>query len=102
MAAGAAVGLWTVSAINDTPNNSSALADTLPAGNQPTLSGINGEDVTIAWPASTTVSGGHAVTGYTVNRFSTPTGGTPTAATGGCAGTITALACTEQTVSPGT
>jgi hypothetical protein len=78
-------------------------ADSLAAGNQPSLSGaINGQNVTIAWAANTTVTRHGVVTGYTINRYSTATGGSPVAATGGCVGTVTALSCTEQNVTPGT
>jgi len=78
-----------------------AAADSLPAGNQPSLVSINGEDVTISWTADTTVTGGQPVAGYTINRYRTPIGGTATAATGGCSGTVFAVACTEQNVTPG-
>ena len=98
----AALAYWTIGVTDNAGNNALASADSLPAGQQPSLSGINGEDVTIDWSASTTVSGGHAASAYTINRYNAPTGGTPIAATGGCSGTVDALRCTEQAVPPGT
>ena len=78
-----------------------AVADSIQAGNTPTLGGVNGQDVTLNW-AATTTTGGSPVGGYTVARYSVSSGGTPTAATGGCGGTVAALTCTEQSVSAGT
>src|SRR5207248_8976026 len=73
--------------------------------NTPTLGGINGQDVTLNWTATTTASGasvGASVGGYTINRYSVLSGGTPTGAAGGCSGTVAALTCTEQSAPTGT
>jgi hypothetical protein len=100
----AALAFWTISTVYAPTNYAVATANSLSAGNQPSLVGINGEDVTINWAATTSMTNGDPVTmtGYTINRYSTSTGGTPTAATGGCSGTVGALTCTEQSVTPGT
>lgn len=101
-AAAPAAAYFTVG-VTTTGSYSAAIADSLNGGNTPTLptGGINGENVTIKWTASTIVHDGQAATGYTINRYSTATGGTATPATGGCAGTVSALTCTEQNVTPG-
>jgi hypothetical protein len=96
--AGAAFAFW---ASTDASNPAAAVADSIQAGNTPTLGGINGQDVTLNWTATTTASGA-SVSGYTINRYSVSSGGTPTAATGGCSGTVAALTCTEQSVPVGT
>jgi hypothetical protein len=95
---GAAFAFW---ASTDASNPAAAVADSVQGGNTPTLGGVSGSDVTLNWAAATT-AGGSAVGGYTVSRYSVSTGGTPTAATGGCSGTVTALTCTEQSVPDGT
>jgi hypothetical protein len=81
-------------------NFAAANADTMPQGGAPAGS-LSGTNVTVSWPAVTT-PGGHAVAGYTVARYSSPTGGTKLAAGGGCAGTVSALSCVEQSVPDGT
>ncbi|HEV3352202.1 MAG TPA: chitobiase/beta-hexosaminidase C-terminal domain-containing protein, partial [Acidimicrobiales bacterium] len=96
--AGVAFAFWTST---DSSNPAVAVADSIQAGSTPTLGGINGQDVNLNWTATTTVAGA-SVSGYTVNRYSVASGGTPTAATGGCTGTIAALTCTEQSVPAGT
>ena len=75
-----------------------AAADSVQAGNQPSLTGVNGQDVTVGWTASTTATGHAAVTGYTVARYNVATGGSAVPATGGCSGTVIGLTCTEQSV----
>ncbi|MEY2567492.1 MAG: hypothetical protein QOE35_2021 [Actinomycetota bacterium] len=92
--AGAAFAYWESSGSS---GPATAVADSMLAGSTPALGGINGQDVTLTWTASTTASGA-AVTGYTVARYGVASGGAPTAATGGCAGTVAALTCTEQSV----
>lgn len=77
-----------------------AKADSIPALAAPAAS-ASASSASIGWKQGTTV-GGVPVTGYTVARYSTPTGGTAVAATGGCAGTVTALACSEAALPPGT
>ena len=95
--AGTALAFWTGSF----SGNSAAQADSLSAGNQPSLTTLSGSSVTITWTASTAVATGGAVSGYTINRYSVPSGGTATPATGGCAGTVAALTCTESSVPAG-
>lgn len=89
--------------VTTTGSYSAAIADSLNGGNTPTLpsGGVNGENVTIQWTASKTAHDALGATGYTINRYSTMTGGTAIPATGGCAGTVAALTCTEQNVPPG-
>ncbi|MEW1810192.1 hypothetical protein AB0284_05750 [Pseudarthrobacter phenanthrenivorans] len=60
----------------------------------------NGASLNVSWAAGTTVNG-RAATGYTVTRYAAATGGTGSPATGGCAGTVTTLTCTEQNVPGG-
>lgn len=95
--AGAAVAYWVTA---DASSPALAAGDTIPAGSQPTLAGINGQDVSISWPATTT-AGGQAVLGYTVARYASAAGGSAVAAGGGCAGTVAAASCTEATVAAG-
>lgn len=87
--------------VTATGSFSAAIADSLNTGHAPILGGINGEDVTIDWAQSTTSHNGNAATGYTITRYDAASGGTATPATGGCAGTLSALTCTEQGVTPG-
>ena len=87
--------------VTTTGSYSASIADSLNAGNTPTLGSQNGENVTLNWTQSTIVHDGQAATGYTIARYNVATGGTATAATGGCAGTVAALTCTEQNVTPG-
>lgn len=81
-------------------NFGAAKADTMPQGGAPTAA-LNGTNATVTWAAVAT-PGGHAVTGYTVARYSAPAGGTKIAAGGGCAGTVTSLSCVEQNLPAGT
>ncbi|UKA63940.1 OmpL47-type beta-barrel domain-containing protein [Arthrobacter sp. FW306-04-A] len=81
-------------------NFAAAKADTIPQGSTPTGSS-SGTNVTISWTTVTT-PGGHNVAGYTIARYSSPTGGTKVAAGGGCAGTVSGLSCIEQSVPDGT
>ncbi|GAA3317630.1 OmpL47-type beta-barrel domain-containing protein [Arthrobacter ramosus] len=81
-------------------NFGAAKADTMPQGGTPAGS-LNGTNVTVNWAAVTTPTG-HAVAGYTVARYSAPTGGTKIAAGGGCAGIVSGLSCVEQNLPGGT
>jgi hypothetical protein len=87
--------------VTTTGSYSAAIADSLNGGNTPTLGAMSGRNVTLSWTQSTINHKGAAATGYTINRYSTSSGGTAIPATGGCAGTIAALTCTEQNVAPG-
>ncbi|WP_171041255.1 beta strand repeat-containing protein [Sinomonas susongensis] len=77
-----------------------AVADTVQAGARPTVSAAK-QDLTVSWAASTT-AGGRAVSGYTVQRYSTASGGTAVPATGACSGVVTNLSCIESAVPNGT
>ncbi|UKA59999.1 OmpL47-type beta-barrel domain-containing protein [Arthrobacter sp. FW306-2-2C-D06B] len=81
-------------------NFGAAKADSMPQGGAPTAA-LNGTNATVTWAAVAT-PGGHAVAGYTVARYSTPSGGTTVAAGGSCAGTVTGLSCVEQNLPAGT
>ncbi|MCZ2403961.1 hypothetical protein IV498_12420 [Paenarthrobacter sp. Z7-10] len=78
----------------------SAAADSIAAGGKPSATAA-GADVSVRWPASSTLQGG-AVAGYVLARYSTATGGTSVPATGGCSGTVTALSCVEAALPVGT
>jgi hypothetical protein len=75
-------------------------ADSVAQGAKPTTS-VSGTTVTVNWMASTTAAG-KSVTGYSIGRYSSATGGTRVAATGTCQGTISALSCAEASVPAGT
>ncbi|GGH91240.1 beta strand repeat-containing protein [Arthrobacter liuii] len=92
----AAYAFW---AATTSSSNAAAAADTLSPGSRPAVTAAN-SGMTVSWAGGTTVNG-RSATGYTVTRYSAATGGTGTAATGGCAGTVTTLACTEQAVPGG-
>ncbi|AUZ35684.1 hypothetical protein C3B78_15335 [Arthrobacter sp. PGP41] len=92
----AAFAFW---ASSTTSSNATAAADTLSPGAQPAVA-ANGASLSVTWAAGTTVNG-QAATGYAVTRYSAATGGTGTPATGGCAGTVATLTCTEQDVPAG-
>ena len=77
-----------------------AAADTLPQGARPTVA-ASGQDVAVSWDAGTT-AGGRAVTGYALTRYDAASGGTGIPATGACAGTVSALSCTEAGLPGGT
>ncbi|MFF2844670.1 hypothetical protein [Paenarthrobacter sp. NPDC057981] len=77
-----------------------AKADSVAQGAKPTTI-VTGTTVTVNWAASTTAAG-KSVTGYSIGRYSSLSGGTRVAATGTCQGTISALSCTESNVPAGT
>jgi hypothetical protein len=76
------------------------VADTVSQGARPSGTFANG-GVSLSWTASTT-TGGRAVSGYKIARYSAATGGAAVAATGGCAGVVSNLSCTEAGVPGGT
>ena len=96
MGIGAAMAFWSAT---DSSNPAKASADALHTGSAPTGSATN-QNVTLSWPAGSTV-GGQAATGYRITRYGSATGGTPVPSTGGCSGTVAALICTEGTVPAG-
>ena len=77
-----------------------AKADSVGQGAKPATS-VAGTTVTLNWTASTTTAG-RSVSGYSIARYSSATGGTRVAATGTCQGTIAALSCAEANVPAGT
>ncbi len=77
-----------------------AKADALGQGARPTTT-VSGTSVTVAWTASTT-SAGRPVTGYSIARYGSATGGTKVPATGSCSATVAALSCVEAGVPAGT
>ena len=76
------------------------VADTVSQGARPSGTFANG-GVSLSWTAGTT-AGGRAVSGYRIARYSTASGGAAVAATGGCAGVVSNLSCTETGVPGGT
>lgn len=89
--AGGAYGAFSM--MLDSPANSISAA-AVPAGNQPTATVLNTDDVELDW-APTTIPVSQAVDGYLVFRHQGPTS---VPATGGCAGVVTATTCTEADV----
>lgn len=75
-------------------------ADLIPAVAAPGAS-VSGGSASVTWKQGTTAEG-RPVAGYTVARYSSATGGTKVAATGGCAATVTALSCSEAALPAGT
>lgn len=75
-----------------------ARATSVPAGPTPAAS-VTGRSVQVSW-APRSFGDGTPVEGYRVTRYDP--GNTPSAATGGCTGTVTATSCTEQAAPPGT
>ena len=81
--------------------SAASAADAVAAGATPSAS-VSAGNVTLAWNASTTLAG-RPVSGYTVARYASASGGTKVPAGGTCAGTVTAgLGCTDQGVPTGT
>jgi hypothetical protein len=81
-------------------NAGAAQADFIPAVPAPTAS-VSAASAAVSWVQGSTAAG-RPVAGYTVARYASATDGTQVAAGGGCAGTITALACTESGLPSGT
>ncbi|WP_347108901.1 Ig-like domain-containing protein [Paenarthrobacter sp. S56] len=81
-------------------NGAAAKADALAQGSKPGTT-VSGANVTVTWAASAT-TGGKSVSGYSIARYDSATGGTRVAATGSCAGTLNALNCVESNVPAGT
>jgi hypothetical protein len=76
-----------------------AKAQALPTGSAPAVS-VTNRNVTVTWTAST-LPGGAGVDGYTVRRYDASTQTLQTIGAD-CAGTVTALTCTETVVPGGT
>lgn len=81
-------------------NPGGAKGDSILAVAAPTASASAGAAV-VSWLQSTT-TGGRAVSGYTIARYSSATGGAKVAAGGACAGTVTVLTCSEAALPAGT
>lgn len=94
---GSALAFWSA-AVNGTGTGTT---DRVNPGPQPSTAAGAAESVSLQWTAGSTAAG-HTLTGYRVNRYTSSTGGTAVAASGGCAGIVTAVQCTEQGVTPGT
>ncbi|MGO4234732.1 beta strand repeat-containing protein [Pseudarthrobacter sp. YAF2] len=92
----AAYAFW---ASTTSSSNAAAAADALSPGSKPAVT-ATGAALTVSWAGGTTVNG-RAATAYIVTRYSAATGGTATPASGGCAGTVITLTCTEQSVPGG-
>jgi hypothetical protein len=75
-----------------------AASPSMPTGAAPTAS-VNGNQVTVSWPAAT-FPDGTPVAGYVVNRYSA-TGVLQTIGAG-CTGVVATLMCTELSVPIGT
>lgn len=80
-------------------NAGGARADSILAVPAPDASVAAGA-ASVSWVQSTTAAG-RPVSGYTVARYSSATGGTKVAAGGACAGTVTALTCNEAALPAG-
>lgn len=81
-------------------NPGTARADAIATMGVPTASASAGA-AAVSWAPGTT-AGGRAVSGYSVSRYSSATGGTMVAAGGGCGGIVTATSCTEAALPSGT
>jgi hypothetical protein len=74
-------------------------ATTMPtATTAPTVS-VSGRDVSVSW-TQRTMGNGTAVAGYTLARYSAA-GGSAVSVLSSCSGTVAALTCTENSVTPG-
>lgn len=62
---------------------------------------VSGGAASISWKQGTTAEG-RPVGGYTVARYSSASGGIKVSGTGGCAGIITVLTCSEASLPAGT
>ncbi|MFJ5957690.1 hypothetical protein ACIQC5_17250 [Paenarthrobacter sp. NPDC092416] len=81
-------------------NQAAAQADAVAAGAKP-VTAVSGSSVTVTWAASTTTAG-RPVSGYSISRYDSASGGIKVPAAGTCSGTITGLGCTDSNVPTGT
>lgn len=82
-------------------NPGTAKADSISAVAAPAATAAAAGSASVSWAQGTT-TGGRAVSGYTVTRYSAATGGTKVAAGGGCGGIVAALTCSEAALPAGT
>jgi hypothetical protein len=85
-------------ALSAPPGTGAAVATTIPAGEQPAVTG-KGLDVQVSWEA-TTLSGGTPVDGYTVSAYNTSTG-EPRTPGGTCAPLVAVTSCLDEAPPPG-
>ncbi|TPW78299.1 LamG domain-containing protein [Schumannella sp. 10F1B-5-1] len=90
---GVAGAFWTPTTLSGA--GGAGAAATLGTGARPTVSAA-GTSVTVTWAASDPADG------YVVTRYAGASGGTAVAATGGCAGVVTAASCVEGATPVGT
>src|SRR5206468_842692 len=97
--AASAVAAWAIwSAGASSTSHGAAGAATVNQGATPTASGAPGRTITVSWAAST-LSNGHAVDGYVIERYIS--GGALQTTLAGCSGTIGATSCIESSVPDG-
>lgn len=84
----------------DSSNFAAAAADMLPAGATPSGSVTGSSTIAVSFPRAVT-TGGSDVTGYTVNRYSSPTAPNPSATFACSWPSATVLSCSDTGVPPG-
>lgn len=78
--------------------SASALASTMPNGNQPAVS-VSGTSVSLSWTAAL-FADNQSVAGYLIERFNASTGAQAIVGAS-CSGTVSTTTCTEQNVAAG-
>ncbi len=97
---GATVSAWAFwSGGSSSTSDGGAVAASVNQGATPTATAAPGRTVSVSWGAST-LTNGHAVSGYVIKRYNAGTGVVQTTLPG-CAGTITGTSCTESGVPAG-
>jgi hypothetical protein len=95
-----AVAAWAIwSAGGAAGSRGAAAAATVNQGATPTASAAPGRTVTVSW-GSSTLTNGHAVDGYIVQRYDVGSGTAQTIQSG-CSGTISGVTCTEADLPTG-
>src|SRR3954468_13203946 len=97
-AAGVTAIAWGFWSPGTSAGSGSSGADSVNQGATPTVS-ATGRTVTVSW-GSSTLAAGHAVDGYVVKRYNANTDALQTTLSN-CTGTVAALTCDENNVSPG-
>ena len=80
--------------------SAAAKADAVSQGAKPATA-VSGTSVTVSWAASTTAAQ-RPVSGYSIARYGSATGGTRVTATGACGTSVVGLSCVENNVPAGT